>query len=67
MLDRGVLPSSKIEEKTIGGKRVFFVAGNYLVACFNATLDEAIITTIAKMNLEQLLKTYNLTMEWWVI
>ena len=48
MLDRGVLPSSKIEEKTIGGKRVFFVAGNYLVACFDADLDEATITAIAK-------------------
>ena len=48
MLERGVLPSSSIEEKTIGGKRVFFVAGNYLVACFDSDLDEATITAIAK-------------------
>ena len=47
MLDRGVLLSSSMEEKTIGGKRVFFVAGNYLVACFDS-LDEETITALAK-------------------
>ena len=48
MLERGVLLSSSMEEKTIDGKRVFFVAGNYLVACFDSDLDEATITAIAK-------------------
>ena len=48
MLDLGVLLSSKIEEKTIAGKKVFFVEGNYLVACFDADVNEETITEIAK-------------------
>ena len=34
MLDLGVLLSSKIEETTIAGKKVFNVEDNYLIACF---------------------------------
>ena len=35
MLDLGVLLSSKIEEMTIDGKKVFFVADGYLIVCFD--------------------------------
>ena len=47
MLDLGILLSSKIEKRKIGGKTVFFVADNYLVACFEHITDET-ITEIAK-------------------
>lgn len=50
MLDLGVLLSSKIEEKTIGGKKVFVVGDeNYLVACFDENITEETVTEIAKM------------------
>lgn len=48
MLDLGIMLSSKIETKKINGKEVFCVEGNYLMACFDDTVDEAIITEIAK-------------------
>ena len=48
MLDLGVLPSSKIEETTVAGKRVFNVEDNYLIACFDDNVTEEIITEIAK-------------------
>lgn len=48
MLDLGVLLSSKIEETTIAGKKVFNVEGNYLIACFDSDVTEETITTIAK-------------------
>ncbi len=48
MLDLGVMLSGKIETRQIDGKNVFFVEGNYLVACFDENVDEAIITKIAK-------------------
>ncbi len=48
MLDLGVMLSSKIETKKINGKEVFCVEGNYLMACFDDTVDEATITEIAK-------------------
>ena len=48
MLDLGVMLSSKIETKEIGGKTVFYVEGNYLVACFDENVDEKTLTEIAK-------------------
>lgn len=48
MLDLGVLLSSKIEETTIAGKKVFNVEGNNLVACFDDNVTEEVITAIAK-------------------
>ena len=48
MLDMGILLSSKIEEKTIGGKRVFSVADNFLIACFDDNITDEVVTAIAK-------------------
>ena len=48
MLDLGVLLSSKIEETTIAGKRVFNVADGFLIACFDELVTEKTITAIAK-------------------
>ena len=48
MLDLGVLLSSKIEETTIAGKKVFNVEGNYLIACFDDNVTDEVITAIAK-------------------
>ena len=48
MLDLGVLLSSKIEESSIAGKKVFNVADGFLIACFDAGLTEETITAIAK-------------------
>lgn len=48
MLDLGVLLSSKIEETTIAGKKVFNVEDNYLIACFDDNVTEEVITKIAK-------------------
>ncbi len=48
MLDLGIMLSSKIETKKINSKEVFCVEGNYLMACFDDSVDEATITEIAK-------------------
>lgn len=48
MLDLGVLLSSKIVETVIGGKKVFNVADNYLIACFDKDVTDETITEIAK-------------------
>jgi adenine-specific DNA-methyltransferase len=48
MLDLGVMLSSKIEETTIAGKKVFNVEDNYLIACFDDNVTEEVITEIAK-------------------
>lgn len=48
MLNLGILLSSKIETKEIDGKTVFYVEGNYLVACFDENVDEKTLTEIAK-------------------
>ncbi len=50
MLDLGVLLSSKIEETTIGGKKVFNVAEGFLIACFDADITEEVVTEIAKQH-----------------
>lgn len=48
MLDLGVTLSSKIEEKDIAGKKVFAVAENYLIACFDKNVSDEVVTQIAK-------------------
>lgn len=48
MLDLGVLLSSKIEETIIGGKKVFNIADDYLIACFDSNVTDETITQIAK-------------------
>lgn len=48
MLECDLPLSSKIEEKTIQGKKAFFVEGNELVACFADGLTTDAITEIAK-------------------
>ena len=48
MLELGVLPSSKIVETEIAGKKVFDVADNFLIACFDKDITEDVITEIAK-------------------
>lgn len=47
MLELGVLLSSKIEEITISGKKVFNVADGYLIACFDNNVTEETIKEIA--------------------
>jgi len=49
MLDLGIELSAKIETKQIQGKTVHFVDDNYLVACFDRDVNEAVITEIAKL------------------
>lgn len=48
MLDLGVLLSSKIEETTIAGKKVFDVADGFLTACFDEDVNEETIKAIAQ-------------------
>jgi len=48
MLDLGVLLSSKIEETTIAGKKVFDVADGFLIACFDDNVTEETIKAIAE-------------------
>lgn len=48
MLDLGILLSSKIEETTIAGKKVFSVADGYLYACFDSDVSEETVKTIAQ-------------------
>lgn len=49
MLDLGIELSAKIEVKSIAGKTVHFVDGNYLVACFDSDINESTIKEIAKL------------------
>ena len=48
MLDLGILLSSEIEETEIAGKKVFSVAGGYLIACFDKDVTDDTVTEIAK-------------------
>lgn len=48
MLDLGVLLSSKIEETTVDGKKVFNVADGYLIVCFDENVSDETIKAIAK-------------------
>ncbi len=49
MLECDLELSSKIEEREINSKKVFFVNDKELVACFDEKIDEATITEIAKL------------------
>lgn len=48
MLELGVTLSSKIEECEISGKKVFKVAGNFLIACFDDNVTDEVVKAIAK-------------------
>lgn len=48
MLDLGILLSSKIEETTIAGCKVFNVADGFLYACFDSNVSDEVMTAIAK-------------------
>jgi len=48
MLELGVLLSSKIEETTIVGKKVFSVADNFLIACFDEKVTDEVVKAIAQ-------------------
>lgn len=48
MLDLGILLSSDIEETEIGGKKVFSVSGDYLIACFDKDVTEETVKAIAQ-------------------
>lgn len=48
MLELGVSLDSKIEETDIDGKKVFNVADNFLIACFETGVTDSVITAIAK-------------------
>ena len=48
MLELGVLPSSKITETVIGGKKVFDVADGFLLACFDTGVTTETVTAIAR-------------------
>ncbi len=41
--------SAKIETQEVNGKKVFFVDGNFLIATFDAEVNESTVTEIAKM------------------
>ena len=47
MLDLGILLSSKIEETTIAGCKVFNVADGFLYACFDSDVSDEVVTAIA--------------------
>ena len=47
MLDLGVLLSSKIEETTIAGCKVFNVAEGFLYACFDDNISDEVVKAIA--------------------
>ncbi|MEI3321588.1 MAG: site-specific DNA-methyltransferase [Eubacterium sp.] len=48
MLDLGVLLSSKIEETTIAGKKIFNVADGFLIACFDKDVTEETVKAVAE-------------------
>jgi Adenine specific DNA methylase Mod len=49
MLDLGIELSAKIDKKQVAGKNIYVVSDGYLIACFDAKVDEAVITKIAKL------------------
>lgn len=48
MLDLGILLSSDIQETEIAGKKVFSVADDYLIACFDKDVTEEAVKAIAQ-------------------
>lgn len=49
MLELGVLLSSPIEASAIAGKKVFRVADNFLIACFDKDITNETVTAIARL------------------
>jgi adenine-specific DNA-methyltransferase len=49
MLELGATLDSKIESTEVAGKKIFNVADNYLVACFDTEASDEVVTAIAKM------------------
>src|SRR5574344_222803 len=49
MLELGATLDSKIESTVVAGKKIFNVADNYLVACFDTEVSDEVVTAIAKM------------------
>ena len=49
MLELGATLDSKIESTEVAGKKIFNVADNYLVACFDTEVSDEVVTAIAKM------------------
>ena len=50
MLDLGLTLDLKIEEKTLGNNKAFFVENNSLIACFDDDIDINIVDEICKCN-----------------
>jgi len=48
MLEFGITLDSQIEETVISGKKVFKVAGNFLIACFDDNVTDDVVKTIAQ-------------------
>ena len=48
MLEFGITLDSKIEETVISGKKVFKVADNFLIACFDDNVTDGVVKAIAK-------------------
>lgn len=48
MLDLGILLSSDIQEAEIAGKKVFYVADGYLIACFDKDVTEETVKALAQ-------------------
>ena len=49
MIELGIELSAKIDKKSIAGKEVWMVNGNYLLACFDDDVNEDTIKEIAKL------------------
>ena len=49
MLELGAELSSKIEDKTLGGKKVLCVEDNYIAACFDKEITDETVKAMAKM------------------
>lgn len=54
MLDWGVDLGLPISSEVIAGKKVFFVDGNALAACFDSDISEELVTALAKRRLHDL-------------
>lgn len=54
MLDWGVDLGLPISSEKIAGKKVFFVDGNALAACFDTDISEELVTVLAKRRLHDL-------------
>ena len=50
MLELGVLLDSKIEVQQVAGKQIYNVADGFLIACFDKSVTDEVITAIAKQN-----------------